>query len=518
MAADPAGLPVGAGSPPGSIFVDVGSAATFVDSAGTSWDADAGFNGGKVVRGKPFAVEGTDDPALFVTRRQGNFAYAVPVAEGYYTVSLLFVDTVKKAGTRVFDIDAENERFETGVDVVARAGRRAALVVAHDVDVSGGALDLAFTGVKGKPVLSGIAIVPSSNPRPTPQPGPAPEPPLAPPDKPQPPNPKPAPPAPVLPPGVEPGGSIAWAAGPDAPVPRVEAGGIQVGNSLYIWGGFKGGGYAVHDRLDVFDMASQTWSTRRPSPAPATHAAVATDGRFIYAAGGQYGGGIPGTPSADVWTYDTLTDTWSSSLPDLPEARYGGGLSFLDNQLYFFGGNRPDRTTVAHDLWVLDLANVDFGWRSFAPLPAGLAGDHAGAAVLDGKIYAVGGEHGHAAQKNDGAPYIQHSMVMMYDPLNDVWTRKADLPQASSHAEAGTMVINGKIAVFGGQIDDIKVTPAVRAYDPVTDRWSLLTSLPEKRKGGVAGYLNGQVFYTGGQRDGDFRVSTDTWFGPLTGL
>ena len=501
MADDPAA--VQAQTADRAVHVDVGSVEPFVDSAGsTTWAADAGFIGGKSTRGG-FAVEGTEDDVLFASRRVGNFAYSLPAADGGYVLSLLFVDTVKRAGKRTFDVTAEGRVIEDDLDVVARAGRRTALVVNHAVTVSGGALEVAFTSAKGKAVLSGLSLMPAAAAAPTPSPEP---------------TPAPAPERAPSPPGPA---SLAWEDAETAPVSRVEAGGIQVGTSLYIWGGYRrGGGYEVNDRFDVFDMATRTWAARRPSPAPETHAALATDGRYIYAAGGQYGGGLSGTPSADTWRYDTLDDTWSSTaLPDLPEARYGGGMGLLDNKLYFFAGNRPDRTTVAQDLWALDLGNPSAGWVAKAPLPPGLSGDHISAAVADGRLYAVGGEHGHAADESDtDAPYIQHRFLMAYDPATDVWTRKADLPDASSHHEAATLVVNGKIVVLGGQNDDIKVTSAVRLYDPADDTWSLLAGLPQRRKGGVAGYLDGQLFYTGGQRDGDWLVSTDTWVGEVTGV
>jgi N-acetylneuraminic acid mutarotase len=500
-AGDPVSLP---DNPAGTMFVDVGALAPLTDVTGTTaWAPDAGFSGGKRVRGK-LSVEGTEDDAIFASRRQGDFTYALPLADGEYTVSLLFVDTVKKAGKRVFHVYAEGGVLEQDLDVVARAGRRTALTVTHDVTVSGGTLDLAFIGVHGKAVLSGISVAPAA--------------------------PDAAPPATggggesggtaAKPPAARNPAELKWAAGPKAPAPRVEAGGIQVGDKLYMWGGFTGGdNYEAQDRMDVLDLATLTWSPRRPSPAPPTHAALATDGRYIYAAGGQYGGGIPGRPSSDVWRYDTVDDVWTKGvLPDLPEARYGGAMSLVDNKLYFFAGNRPDRVTVAHDLWVLDLNNADAGWATKAPLPKGLSGDHISAAVVNGIIYAVGGEHGHAATEDDDAPYIQHDLLMAYDPVADAWTRRADLPQAISHAESGTLVVNGKIVVLGGQIDDIKVTAETRVYDPVTNVWSLLTALPEDRKGGVAGYFDGKLFYTGGQRDGDFHVATNTWVGTLTGL
>lgn len=312
------------------------------------------------------------------------------------------------------------------------------------------------------------------------------------------------------------GPSIAWADGPAGPVARVEPGGIQVGSKLFIFGGYRPGDFGIHTRLDVFDMASQTWSTRGYYPAPQTHAAMATDGRYVYMAGGQYGGGIPGTPSNELWRYDTVSDAWER-LPPLPDYRYGGTMQYLNGKLYFFGGNPRDRVAVAADLWVLDLGDAWAGWSARTPLP--LAGDHISSAVIAGKIYAVGGEEGHAATLDQrDALYIQHPYLLEYDPAADRWTRKADLPFASSHAEASTIVVNNKIVVLGGQIDGIQTTAGVRSYDPQTNRWSTLTRLPDERKGTVAGYYNGKIYVTGGQRDGDWTIYANTWVGTVQGL
>jgi N-acetylneuraminic acid mutarotase len=557
------------------LWIEAGSTTTYVDSSKRTWGADRGFSGGGI-SSSAFAVANTTDDRLYYTRRAGVFTYSLPATNGDYTLRLLFADpTYTTAGKRKFHVRAEGQQVLTNFDIAADGGGKRAISRSVPVTITDGRLDLAFAkGLVGHPIVSAIELLPAGVPATVPAAptgltaavgsaarvdlrwndvsdnensfriersvaggafafladvpanvvsfadtqvsagvtygyrvravnavGPS-------------------APSNVASASVPAAPSTGWANGPTAPVARVEASGIQVGSKLYIWGGFTGtGGYAVHSRMDVLDLATQTWSTRGPSPAPETHAAVATDGQYIYAAGGQYGGGLPGTPSADVWRYDTVTDTWSSAvLPDLPEARYGGGMSLLDNKLYFFGGNRPDRTTVASDLWVLDIAYPMAGWTTKASLPADLSGDHISTATVNGKVYAVGGEHGHAHDETDKAPYIQHAYLMEYDPLADTWTRKADLPQASSHMESATLVVNGMILALGGQIDDLKTTPAVRAYDPAANAWTSLAPLPERRKGGVAGFYDGKAFYTGGQRDGDNLVSTTTWVGTLSGF
>ena len=313
--------------------------------------------------------------------------------------------------------------------------------------------------------------------------------------------------------------SIEWSDGADAPIARVEPGAVQVGGKLYVIGGYVDDDLAATRRFDVLDLAAQTWAAMPEPPVgvPETHGAWAADETSFYIAGGQIGGSIPGVATAAVWRYDTVAEAWSS-LPALPEGRYGGAMAYLGGTLYFFGGDRPDRTTVSADVWALDVRAPQAGWVPKASLP--LPGDHISAAAAGGKVYAVGGEHGHAGALGDDADYIQHDYLFAYDPAADAWTRLADLPEASSHAEATTLSVNDRVLVLGGQIADHHITRTVRLYDPLTDAWTQLDPLPDKRKGGAAAWFGGKLYFTNGQNDPDdgHVISRDTWIGTVTGL
>lgn len=158
-------------NPPGSVFIDAGNVkAPYTDSAdSTVWAADVFVTGGKKVGGR-FPVASTDDAPLFATRRQGKlFSYSVPdVADGPYTLSLLFVDTVKKSGKRMFNVFAEGERIESDLDIFARTGRpRTALALTYDLTVSGGTFELELVkGTRGQAVLSAFSLVPAGSPAP----------------------------------------------------------------------------------------------------------------------------------------------------------------------------------------------------------------------------------------------------------------------------------------------------------------------------------------------------------------
>ncbi|MHC4584537.1 MAG: kelch repeat-containing protein, partial [Planctomycetota bacterium] len=58
--------------------------------------------------------------------------------------------------------------------------------------------------------------------------------------------------------------------------------------------------------------------------------------------------------------------------------------------------------------------------------------------VVDGKIYAIGGDGGSGGL----------STVEAYDPVTDTWTRKANMPMV--RGAAASSAVNGRIYVIGG--------------------------------------------------------------------
>jgi N-acetylneuraminic acid mutarotase len=118
--------------------------------------------------------------------------------------------------------------------------------------------------------------------------------------------------------------------------------------------------------------------------------------------------------------------------------------------------------------------------------------------VLNGKIYAIGGEHGHDQL------HQQMSDMHVYDPATDTWTQLASMPIAKSHMESGTFVYNGRIVFAGGQTDNFNSTTNVVEYDPASDQWITLAPLPVQRQGAFVGVIRKKVVMTLG------RVSTSS--------
>ena len=96
----------------------------FTDSQGRAWSADANFTGTTSTFAVGQPISGTVDDALYQKVRYGSsFAYALPIANGTYTVVLHVAEIwFTGAGQRVFDVAAEGGVVVDNLDVWAAAG------------------------------------------------------------------------------------------------------------------------------------------------------------------------------------------------------------------------------------------------------------------------------------------------------------------------------------------------------------------------------------------------------------
>jgi N-acetylneuraminic acid mutarotase len=288
---------------------------------------------------------------------------------------------------------------------------------------------------------------------------------------------------------------INWSTVAPSPIGRSEALGATVDGKLYVFGGYTDTTYTPTRRADVYDPLSNRWTHIKHMPKGLTHTGTAVDevNNDIYLAGGyieQADGSGQTFGTKNVWKYDVETDTWTH-MPSLPQARASGELSLLHGKLHFFGGTNIKRTQDMGNHWVLSL-NGGTNWTSAAPLPNPRT--HMGDAVIGGKIYAIGGQHGHDHN------LVTQDSVHAWNPGANTWTAVRSLPKALSHISSSTFVMDGRVIVAGGETyHGSKGTVAdVMAYDPVFNSWTALTSLPAPRRSGVASSIGNQIFYTTG--------------------
>jgi prepilin-type processing-associated H-X9-DG protein len=135
----------------------------YTTAAGESFAADTGFRGG-LARGGSFEVAGTEDDALYSSRRFGRrMVFSRLVANGAYTLKLHFAEPeFERAGRRVFDVFAEGRRALRSFDIVAEAGPRKAVVKQLPVTVSDRRLDVTFLATSDNAIVSAIELIPVS--------------------------------------------------------------------------------------------------------------------------------------------------------------------------------------------------------------------------------------------------------------------------------------------------------------------------------------------------------------------
>ena len=302
--------------------------------------------------------------------------------------------------------------------------------------------------------------------------------------------------------------NISWSRLTDRPLGTSEAAGDVAGGKLYTFGGFDWSKACCTPWRYAFGFdptagGGGTWTRLADMVEGVSHAGTTTDGTDLYWAGGFVEDAsrtfqIFGTKH--VWRYRVATNTYEA-MPDLPDDRGAGALVYLDGKLHFFGGESSGQGHDTPEHWVLDLAGGATTWAPAAPMLPGRARNHLGSAVFNGKIYAIGGQHGH----DEGL--IESAQTDVYDPATDTWTPLADMPLAKGHIAATTFVFQGRILTLAGEISNGHYTAENAAYDPATDTWVELTPFPVATFSGIARpMLDGFVFTTG-------NYSAATWLG-----
>ena len=134
-------------------------------------------------------------------------------------------------------------------------------------------------------------------------------------------------------------------------------------------------------------------------------------------------------------------------------------------------------------------------WLALANAPT--PRNSAASAVIDGKIYVVGGRK--FIKNADGTTrQVNVANLEVYDPRRDRWETRSPLPLARGGL-AGTSRF-GKLYIFGGEqwVPEQKVFAESWVYNPNIDAWSALPPLPTPRHGLGASAVANRIFVFGG--------------------
>lgn len=390
---------------------------------------------------------------IFATERYNtlpvpdNMQWDFPVANGSYTVNLLFAEVwtgAQAADIREFDVEIEGTLVLDNYDQTELHGWATAAVETFTVEVTDANLDIDFIQVIQNPAIKGIEIIPADPPT-----------------------------------------ELQWADQTDDEnyTARHEASFVQAGDKFYLFGGRENS-----QDLDVYDYQTKTWSTI-PASAPKefNHFQATEYQGLIWVIGAFQTNNFPDELPADfIWTYNPATDIWIQG-PEIPDSRKRGssGLVMYNDKFYVIGGN-----TIGHNggyiPWFDEFDPATGTWTPLADAPR--ARDHFHAAVIGDKLYLAGGR----LSGGDGgtfAPLIPE--VDVYDFTTGTWTTLPagqNLPTPRGAASVG--VFQNELYVIGGEIgtdlqgnvvnDAVKTT---ESYNPTAETWTTRADMITERHG-----------------------------------
>ena len=112
-------------------------------------------------------------------------------------------------------------------------------------------------------------------------------------------------------------------------------------------------------------------------------------------------------------------------------------------------------------------------------------------AVLDSKLYAVGGEN-----DNDGVL----GSVERYEPAANAWEAVAAMGEGRNRP--GAAVLEGKLYAVGGCDDNVGSLSSVERYDPALNAWESVAPMSEARCDHAMAVLDGKLYAVGGWNGG----------------
>jgi hypothetical protein len=207
-------------------------------------------------------------------------------------------------------------------------------------------------------------------------------------------------------------------------------------------------------------------------------------------------------------------DSWESKAP-MNVARANFGIAVVDGKIYAFGGDSGSVTgsgpaaeaRTANTLNTNEVYDPTTDtWAFKKPMPTARA--LLGVAVYQNKVYCIGGYYGSANDK-----YFNTGVNEVYDPATDTWETRAPMPTVDSRF-ATANVVNGKIYVISYTLN--------QAYDPETDSWTTKTPpLYRISSKGVSVVVDSKIHFIGIRTDGDgvwtgafiqaYNPSDDSW-------
>ena len=279
-----------------------------------------------------------------------------------------------------------------------------------------------------------------------------------------------------------------WSEGATMPTPRSEIAATNIGDDIFVIGGFDKSGEPV-DAVEVYNVKNNSWKSIAPMPQGVHHTAAASYNAKIYVVGGFIS--REWIPSNQLFIYDPIKDQWTEG-KSMPTPRGALNALFVNGTLYAIGGHHGARTLNINEAY----DPITNNWTSKPSMPTGR--NHAASATVDNKIYVVGGRTvGISARVNV-------NVNEMYDTETEKWTAVEPMP--SNRSGIAAAAINNSFFVFGGE-DLIKTYGNNEEYGTQDGKWISQEPMPTSRHGLAAVSVGDRIFVIGGGPKPGYSVS-----------
>ncbi len=310
--------------------------------------------------------------------------------------------------------------------------------------------------------------------------------------------------------------SDTWTAGAAMPTARYLCTAAVVGGKIYVMGGrtidSSGAGGPV-DVNEVYDPATNTWTTAKNTPSPIRGQMPAVWNNKIYLFGGN-----TGTYQKTVNIYDPASNAWSTGA-SMPVVRaYGAAVAVPSkNRIYVIGGDNGGTTASKYIGNAISYDPAGNTWDSATiPMVSGEFTSNFGAALGDdGKVYVFPGSKWNTSV-SPPADNGYSGVIQILDPAAGTMTAfTGHSPSPLVRNEAGAINVGGKIYVIGGA-SGFRV---VDVFDPATGAFFEPNKpVPNYVGSAAAQAVNGKIYVIGGGNGGGmnsavyvYDTASGTW-------
>jgi len=254
--------------------------------------------------------------------------------------------------------------------------------------------------------------------------------------------------------------------------------------------GYVGCGHNTGVFNDFWEYAPGTDQWRKTSDFPINSLYFA-QGFAINGTGYVTLGKVNESYSKALTKYNPVTDAWETMAPKPGDGSSMKSPAFVINgKAYVPAAEEMYEYTPSTNTWV----------RKTYPSQLEYFGSGVAFSIGNKGYMGIGWIH----QQSTNTP-----MLFEYDPVTDIWTRKADFPGTLRSNAVFFSLPNGKAYVGLGTTLNYVYLNDMWEYDPVTDRWRRLEDFPGTARYSAVAFSVGSKAYIGLGYDGQHRK--DIW-------